>query len=82
MAVSHDRFDSRLTLRLMQALEAAGNRAGAVGLAGVHAALLHREFGMAPTPDLVAFAQRLRDSPVEEGAPQRPLPAASAVPAP
>lgn len=61
--VAHDRFDSRVTVRLMRALEAAGNRAAALELADVHAALLREEFGTEPAPEVSELAERLRDGP-------------------
>jgi TolB-like protein/DNA-binding SARP family transcriptional activator len=66
----HDPYNSRYALRLMQALESAGDRAGALRHAEVHAALLQAEFGVEPAPELATFAARLRaeTSPPEEPA--------------
>lgn len=61
--VAHDRFDSRVTVRLMRALEAGGNRAAALELADVHAALLREEFGTEPPPEVSELAERLREVP-------------------
>jgi len=57
---AHDPFDSRVALLVMQALEKAGNRAGALQHGAAHARVLHDEFGIAPPPDVLAFAERLR----------------------
>jgi serine/threonine-protein kinase len=57
---AHDPYDSRVALRLMQALEASGNRAGALQLASVHHRLLQEDFGVEPPPELQALADRLR----------------------
>lgn len=55
-----DPYDSRIALRLMQALEAEGNRAGALQYATQHARLLQEEFEIAPPAEVAAFADRLR----------------------
>jgi DNA-binding SARP family transcriptional activator/tetratricopeptide (TPR) repeat protein len=60
----HDRYNSRVVLRLMQALAATGDRAGALRHAETHAALLRTEFGAEPDPDVAALAVRLREQPV------------------
>jgi DNA-binding SARP family transcriptional activator len=57
---AHDPFDSRVALRLMQALEAGGNPAGALQHAGVHARLLQAELGVDPAPEMQALTARLR----------------------
>lgn len=57
---AHDRYDSRVAMRLMEALEAAGNRAGALQHARIHAQLLENEFGTGPDPEVMALAERLR----------------------
>jgi TolB-like protein/DNA-binding SARP family transcriptional activator/Flp pilus assembly protein TadD len=58
-----DPYNARVTLRLMQALEAAGDRAGALQQARIHAVLLEQEFGAEPDPDVDALAERLRKAP-------------------
>jgi DNA-binding SARP family transcriptional activator/TolB-like protein len=58
--VAHDPFDSRIALRLMQALDASGNRAGALRHATTHGRLLQREFGVDGSPEIHALAERLR----------------------
>ena len=57
---AHDPFDSRVALLVMQALEKAGNRAGALQHGAAHARLLQDEFGIAPPADVIAFAEQLR----------------------
>lgn len=61
---AEDRFDARVALRLMQALDAAGDRAGAIKYAHEHAARLREEFGAEPDPEVAAFAERLKAGPV------------------
>ncbi len=58
-----DPYNSRVTLRLMEALESLGDRAGAIKQARLHAALLQQEFEAAPDPEITAFAERLRTVP-------------------
>jgi DNA-binding SARP family transcriptional activator len=47
---AHDPYSGRTSLRLMQALEASGDRAGALRHARVHAALLREEFDAGRDP--------------------------------
>jgi DNA-binding SARP family transcriptional activator/TolB-like protein/Tfp pilus assembly protein PilF len=56
-------YNARVTLRLMRALDAAGDRAGALQQARVHALLLQQEFEAGPDPDVVALAELLRTTP-------------------
>ena len=56
---AHDPYDSRVALRLMRALEASGNRAGALQHAALHRRLLQAELGVEPTPEVRAMAERL-----------------------
>lgn len=58
-----DPFDSRVALRLMQSLEAGGNRAGAILHAAIHEHLLREELGVAAVPEVAAYAERLRTDP-------------------
>ncbi|MGH7638333.1 MAG: BTAD domain-containing putative transcriptional regulator, partial [Gemmatimonadaceae bacterium] len=60
---AHDPYSARVTLRLMRAMEAAGDRAGALQHARAHAAILREEFDAEPEPDVAAFAERLRVEP-------------------
>ncbi len=61
---AHDPYDSRVALRLMQAMEASGNRAGALQHAAVHDRLLEDEFGMGSPAELTAFVERMRQEPL------------------
>lgn len=63
------------TLRLMEALVASGDTAGALRRAATHAALLSSELGSTPDPQVEAFAARLRTAPplAAGGDPQGPL---------
>jgi TolB-like protein/DNA-binding SARP family transcriptional activator len=61
---AQDPYDSRVALRLMQALEASGNRAGALQHASLHQRLLQHEFGISPAPEITTAAERLRTAPV------------------
>jgi DNA-binding SARP family transcriptional activator/TolB-like protein/Tfp pilus assembly protein PilF len=58
----HDPCDARVSLALMRALVAAGDRAGALQHAAVHAALLRQELGLEPDPAIVALARDLRSA--------------------
>jgi TolB-like protein/DNA-binding SARP family transcriptional activator/Tfp pilus assembly protein PilF len=58
-----DPYNARVTRRLMQVLEAAGDRAGALQHARIHAVLLEQEFGAEPDPEVEALAERLRTAP-------------------
>ena len=55
-----DPYNSRIALRYMQALEAAGDRAGALRHATAHADLLRTELDAVPEREVVALAERLR----------------------
>jgi DNA-binding SARP family transcriptional activator len=55
-----DPLNGRVALRLMQALEASGDRAASLRHASVHEALLREELGIGPDPALTALAERLR----------------------
>jgi TolB-like protein/DNA-binding SARP family transcriptional activator len=79
---AHDLLDSRVALRLMLALEAAGNRAGALQHASVHQRLLDEELGLPLTPEIAALVEQLRRDPAQ-GTPARshvPVPAGSSSP--
>ena len=52
--------NSRVTLRLMTALEASGDRAGALEQARLHARQLREKFGAEPDSAVVSFAERIR----------------------
>lgn len=55
-----DPYDARIARSLMQALAAAGNRAGALEHARVHALLLRTDFDAGPDPEVEALAARIR----------------------
>ena len=61
--------NGRIALRLMLALDAAGDRAGALQHARVHSALLKEEYDAEPDPEMVALTERLRREPVARAAP-------------
>ena len=63
---AHDPYDSRVALRLMQAMEASGNRAGALQHAAIHQRLLQEELGMGSASEVAALAERLRRAPASE----------------
>ncbi len=62
--VEQDPYSTHVTMCLMRALEAACDRAGALDQAERHTALLHSELAAEPSPDVVAYAGRLRREPV------------------
>jgi DNA-binding SARP family transcriptional activator/TolB-like protein len=76
-AAAHDPLSPRVALRLMEALEAAGERAAALRHAGVHEALFRQEIGADVDPEVLAFAERLRRA---DAAPQEPAVTAAAQP--
>jgi len=76
----HDPFSSRTALRLVRALDAAGERPTALRAAASHVVLLREELGVEPDPDFQSFVARLRAEPAREAAPHPALPRA-AVPA-
>jgi DNA-binding SARP family transcriptional activator/TolB-like protein len=57
---THDPYSSHVALRLMQALEASGDRAGALQHARVHEALLREMLEVEPDAEVIALAERLR----------------------
>lgn len=66
---AQDPYDSRVALRLMEALVAAGNPAGAVQHAAIHERLLRDELELAPAPEVVTLADRLRREPIATPSP-------------
>src|SRR5829696_1274817 len=56
-------LDSDVALRLMLALVASGNRAGALQHFDIHAALVQQELECAPDPAIVEYASVLREIP-------------------
>jgi DNA-binding SARP family transcriptional activator/tetratricopeptide (TPR) repeat protein len=63
-----DQLNSRVALRLMESLAAAGDRAGALRFAQAHEALVRSELEAAPDPAIVALAAKLRkaETPLSE----------------
>ncbi|HET7233720.1 MAG TPA: BTAD domain-containing putative transcriptional regulator, partial [Longimicrobium sp.] len=59
-----DPYNSRVGIRLMSALDAAGERAAALWFAERHVALLRDELGVEPQDDFAALVNRLRNEPV------------------
>src|SRR5687767_16027606 len=57
---THDPYNSRVAVRLMRALDAAGERASAIQHARVHETLLREELGMEPDAAVLALAERLK----------------------
>jgi DNA-binding SARP family transcriptional activator len=55
-----DPANGRVAMRLMRALDAAGDRAGALRHARVHGALPREEYDAEPDADVTAFAEQLR----------------------
>jgi DNA-binding SARP family transcriptional activator len=55
-----DPYNSRIALRYMQALEGAGDRAGALRHASAHSELLRTELDAAPEREVAELAERLR----------------------
>lgn len=62
-AVAEDPLNTRFVLRLLDALEAAGDRGNALVEAAEHEGLLERELGIAPDPEFVARVLSLRSAP-------------------
>ena len=71
---AHDPYSGRVALRLMAALEAAGERVAALRAGETHAALLRAELELEPDEEVTAYLGRLRAEPV------RPAPASSPAP--
>lgn len=69
---ARDPYNARIAIALMNALGAAGDRAGALQHARVHETLVREEFGMEPDPGVVALQERLRDEPGNGEAPAQP----------
>jgi TolB-like protein/DNA-binding SARP family transcriptional activator/Tfp pilus assembly protein PilF len=69
-----DPLDARVALRLMQALEASGNRAAALQHARVHARLMESEIGLGPDSGVEAFAAALSQLPASSLAATLPDP--------
>jgi DNA-binding SARP family transcriptional activator len=72
-----DPYNARVVLRLMESLDAAGDRAAALKQAAMHASLLESELGATPDPAVLAFAEQLRRSPRRSHGLEPPVPARS-----
>ncbi|HEU4561122.1 MAG TPA: BTAD domain-containing putative transcriptional regulator, partial [Longimicrobium sp.] len=59
-AAACDPYSSRVTLRLMRALDAAGERAGALRAAETHSTLLRADLEVEPDPEVLSYVERLR----------------------
>lgn len=77
-----DPLDARVALRLMQALQASGNRAAALQHARVHARLMESEIGLGPDSGLEAYAAAISRLPAPSSAPTLPGMARPTVDAP
>jgi DNA-binding SARP family transcriptional activator len=75
-----DPYNSRIALRYMQALEAAGDRAEAIWHASAHSELLRADLDAVPDAEVIALADRLKreSRPAANGAPAPARPLASA----
>ncbi len=74
---AHDPYNSRVALRLMQAMSDAGERAAAIQHARVHEMLLKQELELDPDPAIAELAERLRNEKQPEPGPARPEPASA-----
>jgi adenylate cyclase len=77
---AHDPYGSHVALRLMEALAAAGDAAGALRHAAIHAALLREDCDIAPAPGIAALVERLRGAPAPAAPADRgaaPVPSAA-----
>ena len=74
---AHDPYDSRVALRLMQALEASGNRAGALQHGAMHQRRLQEEFAIAAAPEITTYAEQLRNAATPSAGWNPPPPARS-----
>jgi TolB-like protein/DNA-binding SARP family transcriptional activator len=79
----HEPHNGRVALRLMRALDASGDRPGALQHARIHSTLLRDEFDADPDPEVIALADRLRREPTP-ASPAKPAaaPAHAPLPAP
>jgi DNA-binding SARP family transcriptional activator/TolB-like protein len=80
--VAQDPLDSPSVLRLMEALDALGDRAEALQLARLHASMLKSEVDAGPDPAITALATRLRSAPSVSPAPLETPPGPTGIAAP
>jgi DNA-binding SARP family transcriptional activator/TolB-like protein len=66
---ARDPYSSRIALRLMRALAAAGDRAAAVQHARLHEAMLLEELEVAPDPEVSALVRQLQAAPPQDHGP-------------
>ena len=71
--VRHRPADVPATMRLMQLLEAAGDRAGALAAAEDHARTMTAVFQAEPSPEVDRLARRIREEPEPTLEPLRPV---------
>lgn len=74
---AHDPTSGRVALRVMRALDASGDRAGAIHHARTHALLLREQFGLEADAEVSALADRLQRADVPRSPPpplEAPLP--------
>lgn len=76
---SIDPFNSRITMDLMVAMAASGDRAGAIQHARIHETLLREELDVVPTAAFTELVTRLREDPTWAPAVARPHPRAEAL---
>jgi len=62
-----DPLNSRVAVRFLEALSAAGDRVGALEFARVHEKLVREEFEAAPDPAVMAAIERIRSHPAAPG---------------
>ncbi len=67
---AHDLYNSRVASRLVRALAASGDRAGALQYARTHTLLLRDQLGVEPDSEFTALMESFRGDPA--GLPQRP----------
>jgi DNA-binding SARP family transcriptional activator/TolB-like protein len=65
-----DPFDARVALATVRALDAAGDRAGALAHARVHTTLLREELGTDASPQLYSLLDQIRASPITAPTPR------------
>jgi adenylate cyclase len=63
---SRDLYNSRVAIRLMLSLTAAGDPGGAICHGRAHQALLQEELEVEPGPELVALVKQLQSAPAQE----------------
>jgi DNA-binding SARP family transcriptional activator/TolB-like protein/tetratricopeptide (TPR) repeat protein len=65
-----DPYDARVALATVRALDAAGDRAGALAHARVHTTLLREELGTDASPQLYSLLEQIRASPITAPTPR------------